>query len=394
MVSKPRFPIFGMTTQPELELLLHCLRPQPDSTQLKLLAAKPLNWNYLIDLAFGQGVLPLFFSSLEAICPEQVPLGHFERLRQLFKLNLINTLSLSGELTRLAPQFDEAKIPFMVLKGPTLAQMAYGDITLRQYTDLDLVVKESQLEAARKLLITGGFRTKPELTPFLQAKYTRLRYEQDYWKAGGNSLVDLHWSVLPRGFSFSPDPLIVWDKPRQLEVAGVQVWTLSPENLLLYLCAHAAKHDWQSLSFVCDIAWLLHSQPQLDWELVLVRAGKFGTAQMLLTGLRLAQSMLAVPLPQNIIRKIEENKSIEKIAERAQLLMFGATPDSLRRFLGYNLYLKSMESPKDKAHFWITQALQPTPLEWQLLPLPARLYPLYYLLRPLRLGAKVIFSKF
>ncbi len=383
-----------MITQPELELLLYCLRPQPDPTRLKLLAAEPLNWDYLIDLAFGQGVLPLFFSSLEAICPEQVPPVHFERLRQLFKLNLINTLSLSGELTRLAPQFDKAKILFLVLKGPTLAQMAYGDITLRQYTDLDLLVKENQLQAARKLLITDGFRPKPDLTPFLQAKYTRLRYEQDYWKAGGNSLVDLHWSVLPRGFSFSPDPLIVWDKPCQIEVAGAQVWTLSPENLLLYLCAHAAKHDWQSLSFVCDIAWLIHSQPQLDWELVLVRAGKFGTAPMLLTGLWLAHRMLAVPLPQNIIRKLEGNMSVEEIAERAEVLMLGATPNPLRRFLRYNLYLKSMENLQDKAHFWINETLQPTSLEWQLLPLPARLYPLYYLLRPLRLAAKITFRKF
>jgi len=383
-----------MITQPELELLLYCLRPQPDPLQLKLLAAKPLNWDFLIDFAFGQGVMPLFFSRLEAVCPDVVPPAHFEQLRQIFKLNLINTLSLSGELARLSPLFEKVAIPFLVLKGPTLAQLAYGDIALRQYTDLDLVINQNQLEAARKLLTQDGYNPKPELIPFLQEKYTKLRYEQDYWKVGSSALVDLHWSVLPRGFSFTPDPQIVWDNPTQVEVAGATMQTLLPENLLLYLCTHAAKHDWQSLSFICDIGWLLHSQPQLDWDLVLVRAGKFGTTPMLLTGLALAHTLLELPLPPTIIGRFERNKALERLSERAQDLMFGATPNPLQRFLSYNLYLKSMEKFKDKAHYWLSETLQPTPLEWKLLPLPARLYPLYYLLRPLRLATKIVLRKF
>jgi hypothetical protein len=44
-------------------------------------------------------------------------------------------------------------VPF---KGPALAVQAYGDLSLRQYDDLDLLIHEADVPRAYQLLIANG----------------------------------------------------------------------------------------------------------------------------------------------------------------------------------------------------------------------------------------------
>ncbi len=59
---------------------------------------------------------------------------------------------MTAELIRLLKIFQEAEVPVISFKGPILAQLAYGDISFRIFSDLDLLIKESDLVKVHNLL--------------------------------------------------------------------------------------------------------------------------------------------------------------------------------------------------------------------------------------------------
>ena len=58
--------------------------------------------------------------------------------------------------------------------------------------------------------------------------------------------IELHWRWVHIPGMFEPGEA-VWDSAVNVEIAGVQLKTLSPEYNLLYLCVHGAKHCWLKL---------------------------------------------------------------------------------------------------------------------------------------------------
>ena len=180
--------------------------------------------------------------------------------------------------------------------------------------------------------------------------------------------------------------------------------TLATDQLVLFLCAHGAKHNWSSLHWICDLAALLEQQPDFDWERLLEQAGQLGTHQMLRLGLSLAQRLLGLALPSQVSDWLDSDTALPGLVEEAYRRLYEPlrhwqtlTTDSdnyrARLRAWYNrdrLWLATMEKRPDRLRYWFTETLQPTPLEWATVRLPTAFYPAYYLLRPLRLGYKYL----
>ena len=97
-----------------------------------------------------------------------------DRLRS-YQMNLaVRNLGLTGELMRVLRLFAEHRVLALPFKGPTLAQFAYGDVALREFGDLDLLLQESDFPRARSLLVDQGYRPHYALTPPQEAAYMRL----------------------------------------------------------------------------------------------------------------------------------------------------------------------------------------------------------------------------
>jgi len=67
---------------------------------------------------------------------------------EIAKTNMLMT----SELIMLMKLFEENNIEAIAFKGPTLSQMAYGNLTLRQYADLDILIDEKDLQKSINLL--------------------------------------------------------------------------------------------------------------------------------------------------------------------------------------------------------------------------------------------------
>ncbi len=133
-------------TLSEAELLILCLRGSPFSVPVSI------DWLALLRLAEKHSVLPLMSEALIANGAEMPAF-----FLQAVDGSRTGTMLLAVELEHLLAKFAGHKIEVIPLKGPLLAEVLYGDITMRPFADLDLLVRDNDFGRAELLLQDAGW---------------------------------------------------------------------------------------------------------------------------------------------------------------------------------------------------------------------------------------------
>ena len=379
------------TQRSEIELLLCCARTQisPERAErIRHLVSQSQNlidWDYLVQTARWHGVLPLLYWQLKDICLEAVPQDVLLALRSEFNANAYKNLNLIVELLRLLKVFKSNNIPVIPFKGPLLAISAYKNLAMRDFLDLDILVPSQFVLQAGSLLTACEYSPQFNLSDAQKKSYVNIGNEQMFWHKNKQVTVDLHWRLLPKPFPDN-EPLVCSDN-EQVYYGNNRLQTLSGENLLLYLCEHGAKHSWSHLKFICDLASLIGSHPDLDWDGILAQSSQRGTRRMLFLGLYLCQYLFDTVLPEKLCQQLQANREVEIIAERVREQLFSSSKESGNIFKQRSIYITTL-SWKDRLWFYLSTLITPTPLELTMMPLPNWLFPLYYLIRPMRLTIK------
>lgn len=373
--------------RPEWELLLWCVRVSSDALQARRIEAllhKELDWQYLLRTALRHSVMPLLYQSLVALCPAGVPETPLNQLRQYFRDNARRNFFLTGELFRCLHELHSHNIPAIPYKGPVLAASAYGDFALRQFDDLDFLLHESDILRAKELFIAQGYRPEFHLNHAQEMAYLRSQSAYKLVRDEETIIVELHWRIVEDYFSVPLNPEQLWERLEPISLAGKEVRTISAEDLLLILCVHGTKHCWERLGWVCDVARLIHTRSEMDWDQVIRQATALGAERMLFLGLFLAHELLGTTLPAVIWKRIEDDITVKSLAEQVQrwLLRGSAQPPGIVEVSLF--HLKARERWQDKVRYATRLSITPTAGDWNLR-LPPALFPLYYLLRPFRL---------
>jgi hypothetical protein len=372
--------------QPELQLLLACARAQlnPAGTgEIASATAQSLDWLKAIDLGSGHRLSPVLIGQLQQHAATRVPETVRLCLIERFRAQTIRNLELTKELLEALSILERGGVDALAFKGPVLAQQLYGDLTRREFLDLDILVAPTHASTVISLLSAKGFEPQFILTQQQFARFQTMRSQMGLYHPVKNVLVEVHWALLTPGYTFSPAVQIPWESVQTIPIGGRSIKTFSPETQLLFSCLHQAKHNWLRLGWLMDFAALIRQSPAIDWQLIQKRAGSFGTARMIRVSLRLVQRLFQVILPARITDWVTDDACSIKIAEKIlkRLLLTDTKPD--RPTPLDPLFRASMASLADRAFYWFDTILRPTPLEWALLPLPASLYALYY---PIRVG--------
>jgi hypothetical protein len=278
-------------------------------------------------------------------------------------------------------------ISALAIKGPVSATLCYGDFGLRTFSDIDLLVEPAAVAAASELLESRGYAPQFKLSPAWQARLVRFGTEHLFRHADGRRLVDLHWCLMPRGYSFTPDHAGVFARRQTVRIGAAEVPTLGDEPTLLFLLLHGMKHDWESLGWLTDVAEFLRRKPALDWDAVLAWSAPRGPRRMVDVGLALAHELLGAPVPVAALRRGEADAEVAHIVSAIRQRHLAPSPASLsltERSVGL-LYFRAMQRSTDRLRFLHDVVLRPTPLEWDAVALPPALAPLHYLVRPVRL---------
>jgi hypothetical protein len=304
----------------EWAALLQCASPKTDLSILSVLLHQ-ISWPALFTLAEGHGVTSLLALSVAQFGENLVPPELAHKIRQLHRAQVLSALQMTVELFRLVDQFRDAGLDIVLVKGPTLALRAYGDTGARQYGDLDFLVRQKDILRATERMISAGY--KPEI-PVEAVSPQKIPGQYVFVRMATPLLVELHTErtmrYFPRGL-----PIEEFVARRQyVSIDGHAVPALAIEDELILICVHGAKHLWERLSLIADVAAFATRQTSLDWDITFATARAAGAERMLHTGLLLAGNLLGAPLPQDIQARLQSDRSASRlVAEIATWLPSG-----------------------------------------------------------------------
>jgi hypothetical protein len=171
---------------------------------------------------------------------------------------------------------------------------------------------------------------------------------------------------------------------------GQTVMTFSPEDLLVYLCAHGAKHVWEKLIWIVDVAGLIHRHPNPDWDRVYELAVEQRCERVLFLGLRLARDMIGASVPYEMERLMDSDPESGRLAVKVIERLF----NSQRKPSADSLFIFSLQRRwPDKIRSFTRMAITPSAADWISFPNLRQFAWAYPLLRPLRLMSKLAHSR-
>lgn len=368
----------------EWAALLECASPARDTGRLtKLLSA--VDWPRLLLLAEEQGVLAHLTCSLNDPGAPAVAQEIRQTLLESQRAQNFLTLRLTAELFRIFELFSTNNIPALAVKGPVLAMQAYGDPAMRSYGDLDLLVRQRDIRRATEALLASGFEAAVPLSAIDAGK---IPGQYLFSKPDSKLLVELHNELTLRYF---PRPLPIEDFfARQIRVRldANQAPALAVEDELVLICIHGAKHFWERLIWIADVAALVARQTGMDWERAAESARAVRAEHLLHTGLRLGADLLRAQLPGKILRQVQSDVAAAKLVEKILrwLPAAGYAPPGLLERAAFRLRMRGglFAAPA----YLLRLSLSPTEEDWQNDGQLSRNRFLEVLRRPFRLARK------
>lgn len=292
-----------MNISRENRLLLYCAQtrmPEDALNKVKDIMRLSLNWEEVLASAFWHGIAPLLYNNLKDIQEGHlIPREIMDQLRTAYHGNLARNMYLYAELKRILETFYDKGVKVIVLKGAALAKTVYGDIGLRQMSDVDLLVKKEDLPHAENIMSGLGYLFQGDRPP----EWYRENHEHiSYIHPEKNIPVEIHWHIarktrLSRIRIVDTDIIERWwEGAQNIEFPGSKALMLCPEDLILHLCLHFFKHRFTSqnerftskgaLIQMCDIFQTLkHYRDEIDWVRLKGKAEQYGIDSLIYTTL-------------------------------------------------------------------------------------------------------------
>lgn len=383
--------------EPEDRLLIGLLRTSLGFERFidkKDLSSPDLNWDHLVQTAEEHKVVPHIYRAILESDQSHIPQESIDRLRANFDSNAFRNLAMTGELLRLLQLFDTMGIPAIPFKGPVLSSYLYEDVSRREFLDLDILIPVERVAEVEGKLISRGYFQKRELRPAEEKAFIRYQHHYEFQNPDLGVNLEIHWRLSPRIYSLDLGSTELFERAERFNFFGREVFSFSPEDLILILCEHGTRHYWGRLAWICDVASLAAAK-RIDWKASVRQAQDVGCERLLFLGLILARELLGAPITSEIAGLVEKDRKAALLAEEAMTRLFKkrsltdgsemGPPSNIGEEL---FYLQARERIRDRALYYLRRATYPTEDDWEAVSLPEPLFSLYYLIRPLRMIGK------
>lgn len=374
-----------------LHFVIACCQSELSDEDIALvcnvLRTQHIPYETLLVLAHQHGVLPLVYKTLKKLHGEErlhhVPFT--ERLiteaQHLYRTIAQKNMLMSAELIRIMKLFQENHIEALAFKGPALAQKAYGDITLRQYGDLDILIHRKDFRHIALLMQEKGYTPHYPIETFTGDKVMfEMNNDCPFYDRNRGLAVEIHWDFF-RKLALPTKGFAPWGNTETVMINGKEVQTLSPETHLLYHALHGAKHVWERLVWIADIDRFIRSTPDLDWEKTIGMAKNMGAEKMFFSGLSLAYNYFHTPLPDTVLHRCQTLK-LEPFMAYVELELSSENPASEDSLAKLSKVIGLRDTLYHKTMTLLEFMFRPGINERRSIILPDSLFWLYWFLRP------------
>lgn len=368
--------------------LIACCQSDCDPLVVASLANEVENWGEFIDSAYSHGVFPLVYPKLKwlEILDERLK----ARMKKINWSIASSNIMMTAELIRVVALLRDHGIRSIAIKGPVLAQMIHGDVTQRQFSDLDLLVEPSQMYPALELLSHHGYASQYPIE-FLK-NTTLLKVGKDFPTTHTTKgvLIEFHWRLfLDRSIKKSKIDLF---SPLNYHctLQREKIETLQLDALLLYLLLHGSKHYWERLEWIVDVDRLIRLHESIiNWDALYAMAEEMEISFMVYLGLAVTHELLHTPLEAIAHHRIATDSHVLKSKET---IIRELNSDAITKDPSEHISMENLNKVlllRDSTHGWVRNYLltlfQIKELDVYVVNLPHWLSPLYYGVRLYRL---------
>lgn len=384
----------------ENNLIVFCSRTKLNSDlkqKVSIFLEQDLDWEYIFNACYYHKVIPLIYNALKQIKGINIDPKIIDRFSAYYQKNACKSLIYLDKLVDLAHALHQSNIIALPFKGPVLASMVYEDLALRTFGDIDLLIEDEKLEETLNILQELQYPLPVQISRAVDKPYLNFplfhesaEYQKSYdiYDKNFNIIIELHWSLFNKSFFFPVDFEYLRQQKIKIQVSEAEIYTFCAEDLIIYLCAHASKHAWTHLQWICDIAELIRANPQLNWQKVQTQAKEWGCQRMLCLGLILVKEVLDTELPKSIEHEVTKDRQAQILAKEVCDHLFDFSGKKLN---SYWFIVRCRERYQDKLQFLACLLFVPKQEDWYFLRLPQQFHILYYAIRPIRLLTQFLF---
>jgi hypothetical protein len=311
---------------PEQRILVDLLNCRFEESVLSAMA--PENWASFVSEANRHRIAPLLYHKIDltgagSMFPENV----LQNLRTRYLGTAGQNTVLFHQLNTLIARLNNKGIPVILLKGAHLAEFVYADLALRPMSDLDILVREEHLSQAVQIAFDAGYRFFFDKNPekdknsrdFDYGIAPEFRHFQLLKHLETNCLLEIHCFIASEDSSFEIPAAELWRNAQPAVFNNRPVFLLSPEDLIIHLCLHAAyDHLFDfGLGALYDISIAIkYYGEKLDWREILRRSTRWRTKQCLQLTLHFTKKWLGAEIPDEVFENFHIDSMVDIAEER------------------------------------------------------------------------------
>jgi len=301
----------------EFQLLLEASQVQPSQEVIRHLLAQPLKKEILLNLAISNGVLPLVYAQLKKHEDFAFHKVFQKHAQDIHKLNFF----MSSQLLQLVFLLKQEAITILPIKGPLLSQHAYGNISMRPFSDLDVLVEVKNLVKVANVLLSLGYEAEKDIQafshPFILESFSDLSFVHPVT----GLIIELHWKLLKSANAGLGNIENLFTNSISLPFQNTSLQSLPLEEEFLYLCVHGAKHRFERIEWMNDLNLLYERyEDTYDWQKLLRLAQEENYLTPYLLGLLILEKKYNRQIKDKQTLALLQNKKVQTLYKKVFVL--------------------------------------------------------------------------
>lgn len=318
------------------------------------------------------------------------PPAFLARLGDLQRSTAERSLRQTAQLLWLIEKLEAAGVEAMPYKGPAWGERFYGDLTLRAWSDLDLLVAHAQMARAREVVLANGFTDSSPFNERIMAKRDHGLGEIAFWAAGTDVHLELHWEATVGAGARSLRAEAILEQAGRLHLLGREVATPSDVDALLISCLNGTKDRWASVEGLLCAALQARELRPAGWPALMSRAREAGGLRRTIVAVTHVCRVFGMETPAEVAAAVARDAAARRLLRSLgpETLERGRSADTEPRLDMLTWRFSTEDSLAAGLTHAATRFFRPGPEDWEWFALPRGARWLYRVLRPARLAAK------
>lgn len=381
----------------ELQVLIRAGEAALDKTQKtaldEWLKDKTPDWDKVYRLAYLHQIRPLILRGVSGLSQNDVPAAFIDKLKKdCFHIST-RSLANTHEMLRLLQIFKQQGILAVPYKGAYLANQYYGDFGLREFSDIDLFVKEEDIDRLKEVMAGEGYVSPYNMTREQEIWNRKIDYDYTFDKRDekGNRLfhVELHYRTASYSFSIN----MRLENTCSQVFMGKTLETLKEEDHIIFLLTHhGIMESWSILKYFFDFKQILDKK-NFNWQVLLSKTNQYHITPTLLAAVCVIKTFFPSNILDNEIQIDSKAKLLSKDIIKKMEQFQGFSSNLNRHWRSLIHRIKFDKRPIVVINH-LAPLLQPSKTDFAIIEKSDVPIAVYYFIRPIRMFASLVSSFF